>query len=164
MVVALGAPHGEAEESGRDGVDLVGDPGHLVFRRKGAALVGVHRVAEEAGGDLLVLAGTGHEVARELLAEELVVGEVVLEGGDDPVAPRPHVAVVVERVAVGVGKACHVEPFQCESFGECSGLHHPIDRCLVSRIVRVAQEGIQILQTRRQSGQVQMQTAEERFR
>jgi len=43
---------------------------------------------------------------------KLVEGEVVVVGVDDPLAPAGHVAAGVDVVAVGVGVACGVEPFE----------------------------------------------------
>ena len=54
VVVALGALQGEAEHGGGDGIDLVHGVVDAVFLGDGAALVGVHAVAQEAGGGDLV--------------------------------------------------------------------------------------------------------------
>ena len=64
--------------------------------------MGVHAVAQEAGGHDLLGGGVGNEVAGELFGEEGVVAFVLHERVDDPVAPSPHVAMVVDGVAVGV--------------------------------------------------------------
>ena len=90
---------------------------HAVEHRLHAELLGIdaaflvdHRVAQKAGGDDLVLRGVGQQVAGELLDDELVVGQVAVEGVDDPVAVEPDEARLVLLEAVGVGVARGVEP------------------------------------------------------
>ena len=55
--------------------------------------------------------GGGHQIARDLLAHELIVGFVPVQGVDHPVPIAPGVGegfVLVQPVRVGV--AGHVEP------------------------------------------------------
>ena len=76
-----------------DAVDvIVGE----VLLGDGAALVRVHVVALKAGGDELGFGAVRQQVAGELVAEELVVRHVGVEGVDDPVAPQPHVPAAVD--------------------------------------------------------------------
>ena len=73
--------------------------------------------AEEAGGDERVVVAREEFVAGDLLEKEAVVGLVGLEGLDDVVAVAPGLrAFGVEFVAVGVGVADDVEPFQGPAF------------------------------------------------
>ncbi len=117
MVVAAGAGDGEAEEATGDSVDalvafvgaaldrlgLIPDPG-------GAAEEA--RALEVVGGGVRV-----HQVAGELHLDKLVVGKVVVDLFDDPVAVDPgaverHVATAagIEAADVVVAVAGHVEP------------------------------------------------------
>lgn len=48
-----------------------------------------HGVAEEAGGDDLVLGRVGEQVAGVLFDDELVVGQVAVEGVDHPIPAKP---------------------------------------------------------------------------
>ena len=105
VVVALGALHGQAQHGGGDGIHLIDRVGHPIFLGNGAALMRVHAVAQETGGRDLVGCGVGDEIAGQLLGDEPVIGLILHEGVDDPVAPSPHVTVVVNREAVGVGVA-----------------------------------------------------------
>jgi len=64
----------------------------------------------ETGGDELPLSGVLVEVAGDLELGEVVVGEVFVEGLNDPIAVGRVVAEVVVVVAVGVCDADKVEP------------------------------------------------------
>ena len=75
-----------------------------------AALVGLPVQPVERGRDPLLARRVGQQIAGELPGEELVVGQVVVERADDPVAIRRHVALDVGLVAVRVGVAREVEP------------------------------------------------------
>ena len=130
VIVAARAAHGEPEEAAADVVDRVLD--REVLR------VVVHARAETAGvgevagrDDALVTLGVGRaalQVAGELIAHKLVVGQVAIEGGDDPVA----VAVqlwdgVVGVVARGVGIAHDVEPVPAPAFTVTWRGEQPLD-------------------------------------
>ena len=54
--------------------------------------------------------GVGEQVAGQLLDRELVERHVAVEGVDHPIAPAPHVPLLVALVAVGVGIAGRIEP------------------------------------------------------
>ena len=97
MVVAHGTLGGEAEETASDCVGAVEYVVESEFFVDGAAFGGHLMVASECCGEDLFLCGVGDEVAGELLSDELVVGHVVAESVDDPVAPGPH-----ESPAIGV--------------------------------------------------------------
>ena len=70
-----------------EGAHAIGVVVDEVLLGDGAALVGVHVVALEPGGDELGIGAPGQEVAGQLLHQEAVVGQVVVEGLDDPIAP-----------------------------------------------------------------------------
>ena len=161
VVVALGALHRQAEDGGGDGIDLVHGVVHAVFLLDGSALVGVHAVAQETGGGDLVRRGVGDEVAGDLLQHELVVGLVLLESVDHPIAPRPHVAVVVDRVAVGVGVSRAVEPWQRQALGEMRGLHQAVDEFFPAVGRGVGEVGVDVLRGGRQTGEVEENAADE---
>ena len=123
MVVAARAGHGEAEHAARYGVDaLVALVGATLYR---LGLIPYPRgSAEEAcrleivGGGFLV-----EQVAGELHLQEMVVGHVVVEGFDDPVAIdvgaiERHVAAAtrIEAANVVVGVARDIEPVPAPAF------------------------------------------------
>ena len=69
----------------------------------------------------------GQQVAGDLLDEELVVGHVVVEGVDDPIAIHPHEPRLVLFEAVGVGVAGRVEPEAAPAFAEVGRGEQPLD-------------------------------------
>jgi len=69
-----------------------------------------HAVAHEAAGDEIILGAVREEVTGELFGEKLIVGQVAVEGIDDPIAIDPLVARFVFFETVGVGVAGNVEP------------------------------------------------------
>ena len=110
VVVTARALERQAEHRGAEGVDAVEDVLGAELLLDAAAFVGLAVQAVERRGDALVARRVGQEIARELPEEELVVGQVLVEGADDPVAIRRHVAIEVGLVAVGVGVAGKIEP------------------------------------------------------
>lgn len=108
--MALDAFHGEALPDVVGGGDAVHDGGYAEFFVVGAAFAIVCGEAVKAGGDEVVEVAFGKKVASELFESEFVVGEVVLEGVDDPVAEGVDFAALVLAEAFGVGVASEVEP------------------------------------------------------
>jgi hypothetical protein len=97
VVVALGARDGEAEKGGAVGVDTVEHGLDAELLGVDATLLVDLGVAIEAGGDALGDRCVGEEVAGELFDRELIVGQVAIEGGDDPVAIFPNLARGIDR-------------------------------------------------------------------
>ena len=116
VVVAAAAFEGEAEEGGAEGGDAVVDVFDAEFFFDAAAFVGLAVEPVEGGGDALVARGVFEEIAGDLPCDELVVGEIVVEGADDPVAPWPDIAVAVGLVAEGIGVAGDVAPVGGHAF------------------------------------------------
>ena len=56
------------------------------------------------------------QIAGQLLNRELIERQVAIEAVDNPLPPASHVATVVDVIAVRVGKACRVEPFERHPF------------------------------------------------
>ena len=75
--------------------------------------------------------GVGQQVAGDLLDGESIEGHIAVEGVDDPIAIAPHVAMVVDVVAVGVGVAGQVEPVRAPC-ARRSGAKPAADRRAVS--------------------------------
>ena len=121
VVVADGASHGEAHEGGANRGYAVNDVFEVALLGKGGPAVDDEVKAVEAGGDELFLCGFFVEVAGDLEFGELIVGEVFVEGLNDPVAVRGVIAEVVVVVAVGVGDADEIEPILRHMFA-ISGL------------------------------------------
>jgi len=113
VVVALGASQRRAEKHGSRGGHAVDDVLGQILFGVGAPLEVDHDVAMKTAGDFLIERGPGQQVAGDLLDSELVEGQVAVQRADDPFAVAPHVAMVVDVVAVGVGIAGQIEPFSC---------------------------------------------------
>lgn len=126
VVVADGAAEGEAHEGGADGGDAVDDVFEVRFLRKGGATINDEVESVEAGGDELFPGGVLVEVAGDLELGKLVVGEVLIEGLDDPVAVGRVVAEVVVVVAVCVGDADEVEPELGHVLAVCGLCHEAV--------------------------------------
>ena len=63
------------------------------------------------------VSGCGKSTVGKLLGEKLIVGHVLAERADHPVAPRPHGAGVIELVAIAIGVACVIQPDGGHAFG-----------------------------------------------
>lgn len=52
-----------------------------------------------------------HQIGRELIGDELVVGQIVVERGDDPITVQRHAFAIFSLDCASIlGKACHIEP------------------------------------------------------
>ena len=169
VVVAAGAAEGETHPGGAGGVDAVDDVFDAPFLVDDAAFAVDAMVAMEAGGDDLVKAGAGEEVAGELFDGELVEGFVFVEGADDPVAPGPHGAGGVGLEAVAVGVAGVVEPALGHLFAEGRRLQEAVDEGLVGgladdegiALAALIDEGFDVFGGGRQAGEVEGEAADE---
>ena len=150
MVVATGTAEREPEERLAEGVDAVVGP-------VGVVLADVHRrvhllaqIPEAGAHDRTIAAGRvepriGHQVAGDLLADEAVVGEVVVEGVDNPVSIPPGVRdLVVELVAAGLGEPDDIEPVAGEPLAEVGRGEQGIDVCLEAARVGVGDDAVDV--------------------
>ena len=161
MIVADGALEGEAHEGGADGGDAVDDVLEVGFFREGGAPVDDEVEAVEAGGDELFPGGVFVEVACDLELGELVVGEVLVEGLDDPVAVGRVVAEVVVVVSVGVGDADEVEPVFGHVFAIGGLGDEVVDEPGVGVGRSVVEEVVDFFESGREAGEVEGETANE---
>ena len=131
MVVAARTFESESEKSRPEGVHAIGHvlDAKFLWHASPLDLLGMQSI--KAGGEDLVLGGIGKQVPGDLLGDEQVIGEVLAKSLDDPVAPRPDVAVAVLLVAVGVGIAGDVEPLGGHSLGVCIAIQQAVD-CLLT--------------------------------
>ena len=162
VVVARGAADGQPEEDVADGLGPVLGVDRLVLLGHHAALVGGDVVALEAGGDELVEARLGQEVAGHLLDHEVVERLVLVERPDRPVAPREHLAVVVDVDAVGVAVARRVEPVAGAVLAPVPRPDQPVDEGLVGGVRSVVQIGGEEARIGRQARQIQGDPAGQR--
>ena len=161
VVVALGALNGDAQHRLAERVHAVEHRLHPELFRVDAALFVDHRVAQEPGGDLLLLGGIGQQIAGQLLDQEPVVAHVLIQGVDHPIAPEPDFAGLVFFVAVGVGIAGGVEPRARPALTVVGGGQQPVHLFFIGLRGLVGQEDVHFGGRRRQAGDVQMQAAEE---
>src|SRR5262249_47882466 len=93
VVVTASATHGEAQERCRRRFDAIGDVFCKAFLGNRPAFH-VNPVVEKVAGSYPLLdTRVGKEIARELMADKAIVGQVIIEGIDDPVAPGPGTAL-----------------------------------------------------------------------
>ncbi len=110
MRVTLRALERKTERAFADDIETVEHRFHAELLRDNRAFLVDHAVAEEAGGDELGLRAVGQEVAGDLLDQELVVGQVAVQGLNHPITPGPLLAREVLFVTVAVSVAGRVQP------------------------------------------------------
>ena len=105
----------------------------------------------------------GDRVTGELVEDKLVVGQVGIEGSDQPVAIAPRVgANLVMLETVGLGEPREVEPVLRPAFAVGRGGQQRVEQPLVRVRPRIGLEGGDRLCTRRQAKQVEMESADQR--
>ena len=166
MVVAAGAAESQAQKSPADRIDLLVDDVHLHLHR---VILGQHFRAEgqEAGRDQALMAfgiagRVGQQVAGDLLADELVVGLVDVEGVNHVVAIA--IGVDVRQVfilPVGIGIAGHVEPMPAPPLAILRSGQQSIHQSRESVGGVVGEKGIDLGRRRRQAEQVKLRTAQQ---
>ena len=170
VIVAAGTGEGEAEEGPADDVDLIVDaigdhpflvdiPRHEIGNREKP------RGHERIGVDPRGIVGL-EQIAGELLAEKLGVGEVAIEGVDDPVAVAPRLAKValwreLDEIA-SVGVADEVEPVPPPALAVARRGEQAIDDGVegVGGIIGEKRGGL--LRGRREPDEIERRPAEER--
>ena len=162
VVVALRALNGDPEDPLPDRVHTVEHGFHPELLRVDSTFLVDHRVAQKAGGDDLVLRRSGQEVARNLLDDELVVGQVAIQSADHPIAIEPDLALLVLLESVGVGIARRIQPVPPPAFAVMRRSEESLHLLLVGVPAPVGKEGIDLRGRRRESDQVQAQPAEQR--
>ena len=119
--------------------------------------------AQEAGGDERLVRHVIELVARDLLADELVVRLVGVEGVDDVVAVAPGVGpVVVLLEPAGVRVARHVQPVAAPALAVVRRVEQPVYQPLPGAARRVGEVLVDLRRRRRQAGQVEICPAQER--
>ena len=147
MVMAAGAGGGEAEEGPGGEIDLVIDEIH--FELETIFFVETFGAeGEEAGGDSEFVAmgggSGGEEITGELFADELIVGFIGIERGDDVIAVTPGVGESeIAFFAGGFGVAGEIEPVAAPAFPELGGGEEAIDERGDGVWGGIAEEGIE---------------------
>ena len=116
MVVAARAGHRQALGAAHDDVDAVVDDVRSAVEEASS------QRQEAQGGEIAVVLGVLDELIRgDLQAQELIVGQVLVEGVHDPVAVGVGVRVAtlfLEDVTLRVGVARDVQPVAAPAFAE----------------------------------------------
>ena len=170
MVVAARAGNGLAEKRLGDNIKLLVDHINALLLLVG---LGEHLRSEReqskrgnaAARARIVFGGRfgglGQEVARELLNNEVVEGQVAVEGVD-------HIVAVVIRIgegdifvdAVGVGVARDIEPMPAPALAVHLRLEHRVDAALVGVRPLIAQEIVDIFGRGRHANEVERRAAQ----
>ena len=164
VIVALRAAHSETEKG------LACDVGHLgenevPLHLRVALVPFVDPETQERGRDEGFWIISRDLVGGELLADELVVGLVLVEGAHHVVAIHPRLgAVVIGTVAVALGVAHHVEPVLTPAFAIAGTLEETVDE-VAGGFVRILREGLaegdNIFGSRGQAVEVKKEAAHE---
>jgi hypothetical protein len=95
--------------------------------------------------------------------DELVVGQVLVEGPNHPIAPGRKVAVDIGLVAVGISIARQIEPDIGHVFAVGGRGQEAVHQSFVSGGRAVRQERIALSQARGQAPQIEAQPTDERL-
>ena len=156
VIMAPGAAYGEAQEGAADEFASFGHVLDTVLLVDDAVLRAALAQSPERGGKKLFPGRVRQQVARELPARELVVGHVLVECFDDPVAPGPEETImeIVEKT-VGLRIARHVEPFGCHPFTVARRFQQLVDEPLEGIWTGIRDKRIDLIECRRQTRQTQ---------
>ena len=167
VIVTAGTAYGQSEYGTGGGIDLFVD--HLHLEDLLVALVENFRTeSEEAGGGETFLAcgirGAGfvEEIAGQLLADELVVGLVLVEGGDHVVAVAPGMGIgEIALHSVRFAEAGHVEPVPPPAFSEMGRSKELVDKPgpRFGDGTLVIEEGIDLLDGGREPDEVKVESS-----
>ncbi len=162
VIVAARARDRQPEKGARDGIHAV-----LPFVRhhfEPAAVVILGAEPDEAERGKIV--GAAEFVGGELESNELVVGQIAIEGGDDPVAILVGVRVEKLRVAAHLmglifGIARQRQPKARHPFPKARRGEQAIDKPFVRITALVFQKCTDLLRRWRQAGQIKRRAANE---
>ena len=158
MIVAARTRDREAHEAAADEVDAVVDDVVLIIEEAASERQESHR------GEIARIVFRD-EVGGELRDDELIVGHVVVERADDPVAKRVCERVfplLLEDVALRVRVARDVEPVTAPAFAVARRGEQAVDGFRVGVGRLVVFKRADFLRCRRQSGEVESGAAQER--
>ena len=159
--MALGTAEGQPQHGLAQGLHAVRIVIQEILCGDGATLVGHHVIALESGGNELGFRAVGHQVAGELFGEELIVGQVVVESLDDPVAPEPEVAAAINGESVGVRVAGGVQPRQGHGLPEVGAGEQAAGQLLIGQRVGIGDEGSDLRGRGWQACEVQREAADQ---
>ena len=107
--------------------------------------------------------GVGQGVSGELLDEEPGIGGVAIEGTDHVVAIGPSVGPwLIHLVAMALAKPDHVEPVATPALAIRGGSEQAVDQRLIGVGRGVLEEGVDLVGSRRQTGEVKRRATDQR--
>ena len=155
VIVTLRAVERDAEEDLRRRVDAIDHLLDAELLLIDAALAIGERVAMKARRHLLFERRPPHQIAGQLLDDELVIRQIAIEGVDHPVAIAPGVGPTsVFLITVAVGIACQVEPVSAPAFAIVRRGQQAIDQALIRIRLSVVEKFIDLCRSRRQAKEV----------
>src|SRR5262245_13173593 len=160
--MALSATDRKPQKGLADGVDAINYALDAELFGIDAALLIEHRVPQKTCGHPGLQRRLRQQIARQLFDRELIEGHVFVERVDHPVAIRPDRASAVFLEAVGVGLWRGVAPPSPPPLAVMRAVEQAIDQFAVSVRPAVARELIDLFDRRRQSRQIETQTADQR--
>ena len=116
MVVAPRTFHGESKHGRSEGVHTVRAILDAELLLHAAPFIRLAMETIEGRGDALFARGVGQQIASDLPRQKFIVGEILVERLDDPVAIRRNIALHIALVTIGVGITREVEPVQSHAF------------------------------------------------
>ena len=119
--VTLSATGGQPHPNSAGGGDPVDRGIETEFQGIDSAFFVELGVSVKPGGGFLFLRSVGQHVPGQLFYGELVVGHIVIESPDHPIAVGPDVAWTIFLVAIAVGIAGEVEPLATPLFPVAAG-------------------------------------------
>ena len=167
VVVAAGTADREAEPGLAGRLDAIDDRLHPPLLGDDSPFAVDPVVAVETGGDdrvarrRLVTCRRRKHVAGELLDRELIKGEVAVVGRDHPIAPRPVRAARIGLVAVAIGIAGRIEPFDRHPLAEVRARELEVDIRFIRLGGRIGDQRGDLLRRRRQARQIEADAAGE---
>ena len=157
VVVATGTLHRHAHHAPSDGrehvVEIVVSPFRIVFLAK------LHPRAcpQEAGGNQRLVCHVVQFVTRNLLADELTIRLVLIEGVDDVIAVAPRVwTIVVLLESRRVGIAGDVHPVTAPAFAVVRRSEQLVDDALPGPARRVGEKRVNLRRRRWQADQIKI--------
>ena len=105
------------------------------------------------------------QIGCELLDQKLIVGQILVQGLHNPIAVpvgERVVAILGEYVPFGVGIPGDVEPISPPTLAVVQRFQQPIDQVRIGLGRRIGQKRVGLFRRRRQAGQVERGSANER--